>query len=92
MPLRYVDEQEAQYREAYMAQDGPLIKEWAKEHAWNRFGGYYGDERAGGILRVGFTQNQPELIAQMKAELGTSSPHPRELKGSSFRPHTPSNR
>lgn len=70
VPLRYVDEQELEYREAYFAQDAPLIQAWAKEHAWDVYGGYYMDERAGGLLRVGFTEHQAELITQMKQELG----------------------
>jgi hypothetical protein len=70
VPLRYPDEQALEYREAYFASDVPLIHNWAKEHAWNVYGGYYMDERAGGLLRVGFTEHQAELVAQMKTELG----------------------
>jgi sugar lactone lactonase YvrE len=72
VPLRYVDEQELEYRLAYIAQDVPLIQEWAKAHAWGQYGGYWVDERAGGLIRVGFTEHQAELVAQMKAELGSA--------------------
>jgi hypothetical protein len=70
VPLRYPDEQVLEYREAFLAWDAPSIHDWAKAHAWNAYGGYYMDERAGGLLRVGFTERQAELVAQMKTELG----------------------
>lgn len=80
-PLRYVDEQELEYRETYLTQDAPLIQAWAKEHAWSLYGGYYMDERAGGLLRVGFTEHQSELLAQMKAELAGQLAAPDRITG-----------
>jgi sugar lactone lactonase YvrE len=88
VPLRYVDEQELEYREAYLAQDAPLIQAWAEEHASNVYGGYYMDERAGGLLRLGFTEDQTELIAQMKAELGGQLMAPEMIVGFSTPPTT----
>lgn len=70
VPLRPSDVAELEYREAFAEQDLPLIQTWAKEHAWSSYGGDYMDERAGGLLRVGFTERQAELLAQMKQELG----------------------
>ena len=70
VPLRASDVAELEYREGYFAQDVALIDEWAREHASSTYGGHFMDERAGGILRVGFTERQEEMLAQMKEELG----------------------
>jgi YD repeat-containing protein len=69
VPLRPADVAELEYREAYVAYDGPLIEAWAEAHALNTFAGYYVDNRAGGIVQVGFTENAAGLLAQMKAEV-----------------------
>ena len=70
VPLRQKDVEELEYRLAYIHQDIPLVEQWARAHAWNLYGGYWVDERAGGLFRVGFTEHQAELVAQMKQELG----------------------
>ncbi|MGN6258329.1 MAG: virginiamycin B lyase family protein [Solirubrobacterales bacterium] len=86
VPLRPVDVAELEYREAYIAQDAPLIEAWAHAHAWSQYGGYFADERAGGLIRIGFTEHQAELVAQMKQELGASLAAPSRIVGFSSPP------
>jgi tripartite motif-containing protein 71 len=77
VPLRPEDVAELQYREAYVAQDGPLIREWAEANHPNIYAGYWVDHRAGGIIRVGFkasgSTELEKLLAEVKAIPGLAA-------------------
>lgn len=64
VPMRPVDVVEMEYREWYLEVDGPLIEEWAYAHFPNSYGGYEVDHRGGGLIRIGFTSNQSERVAE----------------------------
>jgi YD repeat-containing protein len=66
VPLRPSDVAEMEYREHYVAHDGPGILDWAATNAPATYAGYYVDHRAGGIVHVGFTTSQEALVAQLK--------------------------
>jgi YD repeat-containing protein len=70
VPMRTVDVAEMEYRENYIGIDGALIKQWAESHAPTTYAGYYVDHRQGGIIHVGFTANQSNLVASLKQEVG----------------------
>ncbi len=69
-PLYPADVAELEYRERYIAQDGPIIRQWGESNALGSYAGYYVDHRAGGLIRVGFTSNQAEQIAALKQASG----------------------
>jgi hypothetical protein len=73
VPLRVQDVAEMEYRETYVLQNGALIQQWAATHAPATYGGYYVDHRAGGIMRIGFTADQAELVTQLKEQVGLSA-------------------
>jgi tripartite motif-containing protein 71 len=72
VPMRPADVAEMEYRERYVAQNGPLIDEWGYTHHPTTYAGHYVDHRAGGILHIGFTGSQPlrfdELLQQVTPE------------------------
>jgi sugar lactone lactonase YvrE len=73
VPLRAVDAAELEYRERYIAQDGPLIEAWGNSNASSAYAGYYLDHRAGGLIRVGFTgtaTQQLTLVESLKKSNG----------------------
>jgi tripartite motif-containing protein 71 len=70
VPLRPEDVAEMEYREWYMAVNIPLIEAWATQNRSSTYAGYYVDHAAGGILRVGFTQDQAGALAQLKPQPG----------------------
>jgi sugar lactone lactonase YvrE len=70
VPLRPQDVAEMEYREWYMAVNIPRIEEWATQNRSSTYAGYYMDHPAGGILRVGFTQDQAGALAQLKQQPG----------------------
>jgi DNA-binding beta-propeller fold protein YncE len=74
VPLRYVDEQELDYRQRYMEHDIPLIEQWGRTHFPGTFAGVYVDQRAGGIMRVGFTSGAAGSLAQLKSEVSLMAP------------------
>jgi streptogramin lyase len=88
VPLRAADVAELDYRLEYVARDAPLIQEWAKAHDWAIYGGYWVDERAGGVIRIGFTERQAELVTQMKQELGGQLLAPERITTFSTAPTT----
>jgi len=65
VPLRPVDVAELEYREWYVEQAASAIPQWAKSHAPTTYAGYWVDHRNGGIIRVGFTQNQSTQVASL---------------------------
>lgn len=54
VPLRTAEVAELEYRIAYQEQGALEIPTWAKANASSTYAGYYIDERAGGLIRVGF--------------------------------------
>jgi YD repeat-containing protein len=67
VPLRPDDIAELEYRDYYLDVNGELIENWANANASSTYAGYYMDHRAGGILRVGFTQDQIGLLSALKS-------------------------
>jgi YD repeat-containing protein len=74
VPLRSPEVAELEYREQYIEQFAELIPEWAQEHAPTTYGGYYVDNRAGGIIYVGFTANQQSQVEALKQSAGLIAP------------------
>ena len=72
VPLRAADVAEMEYREGYLAQDAATIPLWAANNAPSTYAGYYVDNRAGGVVRVGFTTAQAASVGAMKAALAAS--------------------
>ena len=66
VPLRAVDAAELEYRIAYWQQAVVAIPTWAEANASGSFAGYYLDERAGGLMRVGFTSKEIEGINALR--------------------------
>jgi YD repeat-containing protein len=69
VPLRPVDVAELEYREWFYNIDAERINRWVEETSPSTFAGYYLDHRAGGIMYIGFTANQAESLASLKASL-----------------------
>ena len=68
VPMRPVDIAEMEYREWYLAVDGPLIEEWAQIHFPDSYAGFEVDHRAGGLIRIGFTSDQIARVEQFIQE------------------------
>ncbi|MGV1047938.1 MAG: 6-bladed beta-propeller [Solirubrobacterales bacterium] len=71
VPLRPVDVAEMEYREWYVAIDGPLIQQWAEQNYPNTYAGYFVDHPAGGVIRIGFTSEQGPRVASLISLSGT---------------------
>ncbi len=69
VPLRTKDIEELEYRDRYLAHNVPLVEEWAEAHSASTYAGYYMDHRQGGIMHVGFTQNQESRLVELKQQL-----------------------
>ncbi|MDQ3724422.1 MAG: DUF6531 domain-containing protein [Actinomycetota bacterium] len=65
VPMRAPELAEMEYRRQYLAQASEVIPQWAEEHAPATYGGYYVDNRAGGVIYVGFTQDQSGQVAAL---------------------------
>jgi tripartite motif-containing protein 71 len=74
VPLRYVDEQELEYREWLYRTNAEKIDKWLEETEPANFAGYYLDNRAGGIMYVGFLGDQEQQLNQLKASLNLVAP------------------
>jgi tripartite motif-containing protein 71 len=66
-PMRAPELAEMEYRRAYLAQASEAIPEWAETYAPSTYGGYYVDDRAGGIIHVGFTGSPEQQAATVEA-------------------------
>ena len=69
VPMRQAELQEMEWREQYVSQAAEAIPQWVEEHAATTYGGFYVDDRAGGIIYVGFTgspQSQAEQVEALK--------------------------
>ncbi len=69
VPLRAVDAAEMEYRESYIAQDGPLIEQWGEEQAAGSYAGYYVAHSNGGAIRIAFTDHAKEKLSALLAEI-----------------------
>jgi len=67
-PMRAPELAEMEYRRQYINNAADVIPEWAEEHAANIYGGSYVDDRAGGLIYVGFTENQAALVKALKGD------------------------
>ncbi len=65
MPLRPQDVAEMEYREWYIAVNGPRIDDWGYGHYPNSYAGYEVDHQAGGITRIGFTEDQAARVEEL---------------------------
>ncbi|HEX7244190.1 MAG TPA: DUF6531 domain-containing protein [Solirubrobacterales bacterium] len=69
VPLRAVDVAELEYREWFYNLDAERIDQWVEETKPSSFAGYYIDHAAGGIMHIGFLDNQAERLANLEASL-----------------------
>lgn len=67
-PMRAPELAEMQYRREYVNNAADVIPEWVEEHAPSLYGGSYIDDRAGGLIYVGFTQDQSALIEALRGD------------------------
>jgi streptogramin lyase len=74
VPMRPVDVAELEYREWLYNTNAEKIDEWVEATQPANFAGYYLDNRAGGIMYVGFLGNQEEQLDQLKSSLGLVAP------------------
>jgi YD repeat-containing protein len=74
VPMRQPEVDEMEYREQYIDQAAQVIPEWAEGHAPSTYGGYYVDNRAGGAIYVGFTENQHAQVEALKQSGGLIAP------------------
>jgi tripartite motif-containing protein 71 len=74
VPLRAPEIAELEYRERYLNQAAEQVSAWAELHASASYGGYYVDQRAGGIFYVGFTSSQPAVLQELKSTLSLIAP------------------
>ncbi|MGN6588247.1 MAG: DUF6531 domain-containing protein [Solirubrobacterales bacterium] len=72
--MRAPELSEMEWRRQYVAQASEFIPQWAEEHAASAYGGFYVNEREGGKIYVGFTENQQALVAALKASGGLLNP------------------
>jgi tripartite motif-containing protein 71 len=74
VPLRQVDMAELEYREWMYRTNAEKIEAWVEANSPANFAGDYLDNRAGGIMYVGFLGNQEEQLNQLKSSLGLVAP------------------
>lgn len=84
VPLRPEDIAELEYRERFVEEDGPMIEAWAEGHHSDTYAGYQLDDAAGGLLRIGFTQNQEQLVSELIEQI-----HPPAADRLTTYPYTP---
>lgn len=74
VPMRAPELTEMEYRRQYLAQAAHEIPDWADKHAPATYGGYFVNNREGGKIYVGFTQNQASLVNDLKQNGGLMEP------------------
>jgi tripartite motif-containing protein 71 len=74
VPLRPADVAEMEYRERYIENNGPVIEDWGYTHFPNSYAGYQVDHRSGGIIRIGFTEDQESSVLLIKQGAGIMAP------------------
>jgi tripartite motif-containing protein 71 len=73
VPLRSEDAAELEYRLGYWQQAQAAIPAWVNANAPASFAGFYLDERAGGLIRVGFTGQQQAQVDALKQGAGLAA-------------------
>jgi tripartite motif-containing protein 71 len=73
-PLRLRELGELEYRIAYQRQMADAIREWAPTHAPSSYADLYIEESHGGLIYVGFTGNQADQLAALKAGASLLAP------------------
>jgi streptogramin lyase len=66
VPLRPEDVAEMEYREWFLATNGFVLDGWFESAQPTGYAGYYIDHRAGGVFRIGFTDDQESAIEVLK--------------------------
>jgi YD repeat-containing protein len=74
IPMRLVDAAEMEYRESYIAHNGPLIQEWGEEQLPHAYAGYYVAHSEGGTLRIGFTDDPAEHLSALISAIHPVAP------------------
>ncbi|HYJ21531.1 MAG TPA: hypothetical protein VEW07_05860, partial [Solirubrobacterales bacterium] len=69
VPLRSVDAAELEYRNWFYGLNTERIDRWVEETQPSSFAGYYIDHAAGGIMHIGFIDNQAERLTSLAASL-----------------------
>jgi hypothetical protein len=69
VPLRPRDVAELEYRQWFYNVNADRIDEWVETTRPTSYAGYYMDYRAGGVMRIGFTDNQNERLESLKTSL-----------------------
>ncbi len=69
VPLRAVDVAEMEYREWFYDVNAGRIDQWVEATNPSSYAGYYIDHAAGGIMHIGFTDNQDERLESLKTSL-----------------------
>jgi YD repeat-containing protein len=74
VPMRAPELAEMESRKQIADQAAELIPQWAEEHAAGTYGGMYIDNRNGGQIYVGFTENQHASVEAVKGIPGLLAP------------------
>lgn len=71
MPLRAFEQTELEYRDVYRERFQDLVEEgdWVEKNAPHTYAGYELDYAAGGIIYVGFTEEQDAYLAKLRKRL-----------------------
>ena len=68
VPLRPEDVAEMEYRERYVENSGPVVEDWGYAHFPNSYAGYQVDHPSGGVIRIGFTENQTQRLNELVSQ------------------------
>ena len=77
VPLRQVDAAELEFRLAYLDHDSAAINKWGEENFPGTYAGNFIDHKAGGVLYVGFINNQSQRLAELTNGVSLLIPHGR---------------
>ena len=69
VPLRSADAAELEYREWLYDLNSERIDQWVEAGNPGNYAGYYLDHAAGGVMRIGFLNNQAEQLANLESSL-----------------------
>jgi hypothetical protein len=69
VPLRPVDIAELEYREWLYDVNAEKIDQWVEATSPGSYAGYYLDHPAGGVMHIGFLDNQEEELESLKTSL-----------------------
>jgi hypothetical protein len=74
VPMSAADQRLFDYHEAYINQFLDAIEPWVEKHASSTYAGYNVDHEHGGVIYLGFTQNQDATIAAFKRQVHLIAP------------------